>query len=145
MFVAKSTGYQLLGTVGYSGLTIFSAAVLAFLACALSGVAVIWVRFMEGMLSPTALGRITEDLLDAALEPAAIQVSMENWYRTQSATWTGIISSQAKAMIRKSRRLLTAQRLLVGGLIATSIFSILVVTSLNLDLIPHWIRGILSH
>ena len=142
-FTAKARGYDLLGTVGYSGLTILSAAILAFLASGIAGIAELWVRFIEGMLSPSALGRITEDLLDAALETESVQVSIENWYRTQSTTWTGIIASQAKAMMRKSRWLLRAQKMLLTGLILISGFLLMAVTNTNLDLLPVWFRPLL--
>jgi hypothetical protein len=142
-FAAKAKGYDLLGTVGYSGLTILCIAILAFLGSAIAGLAVLWVRFIEGMLSPSALGRITEDLLDTAMEPESIQVSLENWYRTQSTTWTGIIASQAKAMMRKSRWLSRAQTMQLIGLLFVSGSVILVVTSVNLDMLPVWIRPLL--
>ncbi len=142
-FVAKAKGYELLGTVGYSGLTILSIAIVAFLAAAVAGFGVLWVRFIEGMLSPSALGRITEDLLDTTMEPESIQVSLENWYRTQSTTWTGIIASQAKAMMRKSRWLGRSQTMLLIGLVFISGFLMLVVTGVNLDMLPVWIRPLL--
>ena len=142
-FVAKAKGYELLGTVGYSGLTILSIAIVAFLVSAFAGFAVTWVRFIEGMLSPTTLGRITDDLLDAAVEPQSIQVSIENWYHKQGTTWTGIIASQAKAMMRKSRFLIRAQRLSLTGLVFLTGFLLLVVTSVNLDMLPVWIRLLL--
>jgi hypothetical protein len=142
-FIAKVKGYELLGAVGYSGLTILSIAIALFLAAAVAGFCVLWVRFVEGMLSPSALGRITEDLLDTAMEPESIQVSLENWYRTQSTTWTGIIASQAKAMMRKSRWLMRSQKMLLTGLVFVSGFLILAITSVNLDMLPLWIRPLL--
>jgi hypothetical protein len=142
-FIAKAKGYDLLGAVGYTGLTILCIAIVAFLAAAVAGLGVLWVRFIEGMLSPSALGRITEDLLDTAMEPDSIQVSLENWYRTQSTTWAGIIASQAKAMMRKSRWLIRAQTMQIVGLLFVSGFLILAVTSVNLDLLPVWIRPLL--
>jgi hypothetical protein len=142
-FFARARGYEVLGTVGYSGLTILSIAVVFFLVSAMAGILVMWVRFIEGMVSPSTLGRITEDLLDATLEPGSMQVSLENWYRTQSTTWAGIIASQAKAMMRKSRWLMRAQRLMMAGLVFATGFTLIAVTGTNLDLLQGWIRGVL--
>jgi hypothetical protein len=77
------------------------------------------------------------------MEPESIQVSLENWYRTQSTTWTGIIASQAKAMMRKSRWLMRSQKMLLAGLVFVSGFLILAITSVNLDMLPLWIRPLL--
>ncbi len=126
IFVAASFGYlkpndisSLMNAAGQGAEIVLFLALMFFVSCVASCLAVMWARRMPAPLDPEVIQMINDDVLRAT--PSEISGEFQKTYiRTQLTMWMPIIDTQIAINRSKGRRLLTAQIFLGIGMICVT-------------------------